>query len=119
MIKLFLSSTFLIALISGILSLFLPWWILAPVAGGVAMYSKLGGKTAFLTGLAGGTLLWFSVATWIDVATAAIMTNKIAQILTVDPSTLLYITGLIGGLVAGFGALTGSYLRAIFVRKRY
>ena len=71
----------------------------------------MGGFTAI-------SLLWMIVATLIDVRTNAILSTKIAPLLGFQSSTLLILlTGLVGGMVGGLGALSGQQLRALLNQK--
>lgn len=110
--KNFLLSLLLIAIITGILQLFLPWWVIAPVAFIVALLIKQSGGKAFLSGFLAIFLLWAGYAFVISSANDNILATKVAVLLkqlTMGSVIGLYVfTGLVGGLVAGFAALTGS-----------
>jgi hypothetical protein len=49
-----------------------------------------------------------------DVANAHLLSSKVAQILPLGGSyvVLILVTALVGGLLGGFAALTGAYLRS-------
>ena len=68
---------------------------------------------AFLSGFTGVFLLWAGLAWWIDMKNEGILAKKIASILPLGGNALLLIavTAVVGGLVAGFAAMNGSYLR--------
>ena len=96
-----------------ILQYFLPWWTLAlgAFAGGYLFGNK--GWVSFFAGLLGVGLLWFSAALFIDIQTQSILTEKVARIFpTKTPALLFLLTAIMGGLPAGFAALTGSLLRS-------
>lgn len=99
--------------IAGILS-FSPWWGFAITSLLVAVLVHQKAGKAFLAGFLGIFLLWAGLAWWIDMKNNGILSHKIAQILPLGGNTLLLIiiTGVVGGLVAGFAAMSGSYLRA-------
>jgi hypothetical protein len=104
--------TVLLAFISG---LYLPWWGMAIAAfiPSVIVYQKAG--PAFLAGFLGLFLLWSVVAFVIDRANESIFSAKIGELLGVgnNPFLLILITGVVGGLVGGFAAMTGSFLRRL------
>lgn len=110
----FLTATILTALLAFISGLFLPWWGIA-IAGLLvaAIVHQKSGK-AFLSGLLGVFLLWAGLAWWIDMKNNSVLSHKVASVLPLGGNTILIIaiTGLVGGLVAGFAAMSGSYLRA-------
>jgi hypothetical protein len=105
--------TALTGFIAGILS-FSPWWGFAITSFLVAVLIHQKGGKAFLSGFLGIFLLWAGLALWMDTKNNGILSQKIAQILPLNGNSLLLIliTGVVGGLVAGFASMSGSYLRA-------
>lgn len=110
--KNFLLSILLTAIASLLLQLFLPWWIIAVVSFAVAYFIKQNSLLAFLSAFIGVFLLWIVYAYLLSSANDNILVTKVAELmkaLTRGSTTTLYIvTGIIGGLGSGFGALTGS-----------
>lgn len=110
--KNFIIATLLTAALSCLLQLFLPWWIVAPVAFIVAALVKQSGGMAFLAGFTGVFLLWIGYAFMLSSANDNILVPKVAELLKMltqgSTIVLFAFTGLIGGLVAGFAALSGS-----------
>jgi hypothetical protein len=110
----FLIAILLTALLSFAVGLFtsLPWWSFAICAFIVAVAVHQKAWKAFLAGFIALALLWFSIAAYHDFNNEHILSTKIAAVLSLGNSTLLLVvTALVGALVAGFAALTGSYLR--------
>lgn len=105
--------TALTGFIAGILS-FSPWWGFAITSFLVAVLVHQKGGKAFLSGFLGVFFLWAGLAWWMDMKNNGILSQKIAQILPLSGNSylLILITGVAGGLVAGFAAMSGSYLRA-------
>jgi len=110
----FLTATILTAILAFISGLFLPWWGMAITSLLVAVLVHQKAGKAFFSGLLGVFLLWAGLAWWIDMKNNGILSKKIATILPLGGNTILLIgvTGLIGGLIAGFAAMSGSFLRA-------
>lgn len=110
----FLVAIFFTAFFGFIGGLFLPWWCIAIAAilVGLLIYQKA--FRAFLSGFLGIFLLWCGLAWWIDMKNNGVLSKKIASILPLGGNAiaLILVTGLVGGLVAGFAAMSGSYLRA-------
>ncbi len=106
-------SFLLTALLSFAACLFFPWWSIAPAAFIVAALIPQKPGKAFLTGFTALFVLWGGLSFWISNNNEHILANKISVlILKMDnPFLLIVVTALIGGLVGGFAALTGSYLR--------
>lgn len=91
------------------------WWIFAIgafVAGWVVPLSSF--KT-WLAGFLGIFILWLVLCYLPDSKNAGLMSQKMANIIPLGGSSwaLILVAALVGGLVAGFASLTGS-----FVRKR-
>lgn len=93
----------------------LPWWaivLLAAVAGFLFPPSAAG---AFLAGFAGGSLLWYGSAMLHNVLNAGVFAAQIGEVFAGLRSwQLLAVTSILGGFLAGFGAMTGRLLREIF-----
>jgi len=68
---------------------------------------------SFLTGFIALFLLWGGLSFWLSSRNDHILAHKISLlILKIDsPYLLILATGLVGGVVAGMAALTGSFLR--------
>jgi len=103
----------LTALLAFVLGLFLPWWSIAIAAFGVAALIPQKALRAFLSGFLGLFILWGGLAWWIDMNNQGILSKRIAELMQIPgkPFVLVLATGLIGGLVAGVAALSGSFLR--------
>jgi len=69
---------------------------------------------AFMMGLLGIGLLWGSYAAWLDQMTDSILGVKVAAIFSLPNALILiFVTGLIGGLLGGFAALSGALFRQL------
>ncbi|MBI3232436.1 MAG: hypothetical protein HYZ42_00075 [Bacteroidetes bacterium] len=110
----FLVAIILTALLAFISGLFLPWWGMALTSLLVAVIIHQKAGKAFVAGLLGVLLLWAGLAWWMDMKNNGVLSAKIASVLPLGGNSLLliFVTGLIGGLVAGFAAMSGSFLRA-------
>jgi hypothetical protein len=112
-----LSKFFVSILLTGLLSfvsgLYLPWWGIALAAGLVSLVIPQRPGMAFLSGFLAVFLLWALLAWSIDAANESILSKKIAMILPLGGSSvlLILITALVGALVGGLAALSGSYLQ--------
>jgi hypothetical protein len=116
----FLVATILTALLSFIAGIYINiWWFFGIVALVVALLVHQRAGKAFFAGFLGLFLLWFILAFWIDNANDGVLSVKIASLLPLGESkwTLIIVTALIGGLIAGFAALSGSYLRSTGSKK--
>ena len=109
----FFISLILTALLSFAACLYFRWWSIAVAAFIVAVLIPQKPGKAFLMGFLSLFLLWGGLSFWISTNNEQLLAHKISVlILKMDnPYFLILTTALIGALVAGFAALTGSYLR--------
>lgn len=93
--------------------LYLPFWSVALVSFGVAafVYQKPG--MAWLTGFVSILLCWGLLAFWIDVQNESILSTRMANLFPLGGSSglLILITALVGAIIGGMAALSGSFLR--------
>lgn len=110
--KNFLFPCVLTAFLSFVAQLFLPWWVIAPVAFVVALVFKQSSFVAFLSGFVAVFLLWLGYAFTLSSANDHLLASKVTELLkqlTGGGLTGLFVfTGLVGGLVGGFAALSGN-----------
>ena len=106
----FILQLVVIIILAHIFELFLPWYYIAVAAflGGYIFKSKAN----FLAGFFAIALLWSIKAWWIETEGSTDLVQRVANILQVKYKVLLYLlTAVIGGLVGGFGALSGALLK--------
>ena len=115
----FFLSLLLIALLSFIAGLYLPWWSISVVAFLVALGIRPSIGLGFLSGFLGIFLLWFALSFWIDTANESILSHKVALIFPLGGNSLLLmlVTALVGALVGGFAAMAGSALSFSIKRR--
>lgn len=109
----FIISILLTALLSFTAGLYLWWWSFALCAFLVSVLILQRPGKAFLAGFSGVFLFWFVFAWIINSANDGILAHKIAEIFPLGGVSflLILVSALIGGLVGGLAALSGSYLR--------
>lgn len=109
----FLVSIILIALLSLGACIYLPWWSIAVAAFIVASAIPQNPGKSFLSGFTALFLLWGGLAWYISNRNEDILANKISLLLfkAENPLMLILVTALIGALIAGMGAFSGSFLR--------
>ena len=109
----FIASLILTALLSFAVCLFLPWWSIAIAAFAVAALIPQGAAKSFLTGFTALFLLWGGLSFWISNNNEHLLAHKVSMVLLKmdNPWILIFATAFIGALVAGFAALSGSFLR--------
>lgn len=78
-----------------------------------------GGSMSFFAGGVSFGLTWFFQAIYISQQTDSSLPDKMAALMGLGESNLLLVaTGLLGFLLGGFSALSGSLLRNLFRKKR-
>ncbi len=91
----------------------LPWWsfVITNILIAIAIPQKP--IYAFLSGTLGIGLLWFSLAFIIDNQNQHLLSTKVANVLPLHGSyiSLIILTTVVGALLGGMAALTGSYVR--------
>lgn len=109
----FIASLLLTALLSFAACLFLPWWGIAIAAFIVAALIPQKPGKAFIAGFLALLLLWGGLSFWISNNNGHLLAHKVSMlILKMDnPYLLIFATAIIGAMVAGFAALSGSFLR--------
>jgi len=111
----FITALVLTAFLGFVIGLFttLPWWsfVFTSFLVAMAIHQKVG--RAFLTGFLGLFLLWAILSVIKDRANDHLLAIKVAKILPLGGSywAIIFITGLIGGLVSGLAATAGSTAR--------
>jgi hypothetical protein len=114
----FLLSILLTAVLAFVAGMYLEWWSIAIAAFLVALLLPQRLGRSFLAGFLGIFILWGVLAFWIDIKNDSLLSNKMAELFGLGSSGILLvlITALVGALVAGFAAMSGSSLRGRRVR---
>jgi hypothetical protein len=106
---------FLYILIGGfLLHQILPWWSINVTALIAAYNVALKPVRSFMLAFLAAACLWGSSAWWQSAQGEHLLTEKMASLLG-DTSVVILLTGtaLLGGVLAGLGAATGSLGRAM------
>ena len=90
-------------------------WDFAIIAFLVAYLLNANGWSSFLSGFVAIAVLWYVVASMTNNANDGLLAERIATVISMPSgSALLIISALVGGLVGGFSALTGSLAHLMF-----
>ncbi|HUQ66930.1 MAG TPA: hypothetical protein VM101_12285 [Flavitalea sp.] len=107
-------SIMVTALLAFAFGLYLPWWSVAIAAFIVASFIYQSPLASFFTGFSAILLLWLGLILTIDAANENILAARVSMVMSLGGSYILVILScFIGGVVGGFGALTGSLLRKV------
>jgi hypothetical protein len=109
----FFVALLLTLLLSFIAGLYFPWWSIAVTAFIAALMVHQKAWKAFLAGFLGLFFLWGGLAEWIDIKNGHLLSARIGEVIGIGSNSLLlvFLTAFIAGLLAGFAAMSGSYLR--------
>jgi len=105
---------FIIIILSLLLQLLLPWWIVALVAFAGAWWKAKTAGHAFTSGFFAIFLLWIAMALIQSVPNENLLANRVGEMFrlplgSLNWAAMLLVTGIIGGLVGGISALAGFY----------
>jgi hypothetical protein len=107
--------TILIAIASIILMAFTPWWIVAVIGFIVSLLTGLKPAQAFLSGLIAVSIIWIITIVIADSGNQISVAEMMSEVIGgLPPTAVIIVTGLIGGIVSGFGAMSGVYARYIW-----
>jgi len=103
--------TALLALVGG---MWLPWWSIAIASLLIGLLVPQRAGRAFLAGFLGIFLLWAIYSLSKDIPNDGLLSAKVADMFSLGRNSILIIlvTAFVGGLVGGFGGMTGSFLRS-------
>jgi hypothetical protein len=100
----------LIVILGFFLELFMPWWCIAIAAfvGGATALSRMN----FIAGFLAIGILWTGKAMITNLSTASDLADKVARTFMLHSTAmLLLVTFLLAGLIGGFAAMSGAFLR--------
>lgn len=103
-----------IAVLSYLAGIWYPWWSVAVVGFAVILIVPLKPLGAFFIGFLAVFALWASLAFYQGIMNDHILDTRISEVFLgrASPLFITLVTGVIGGLVTGFAALTAAFLRA-------
>lgn len=96
----------------------LPFWLIMILIGALAGLIGLKGAESFLAGGLGMGLAWLGQSLYISVGTGSPLPNRMGELMGLGSGmTLVGITAVLGFLLGGFSAMTGSLFRNLLKRK--
>jgi hypothetical protein len=112
----FLVKLAIIAILSLVLTFFLPWYtpFIICFLTGLILSNKPGNN--FLAGLLGIALFWLSYALFLDIKNDHVMSTKIADLFSeklqteITGAVLIMITTFLGALLGGLSAMAGAMI---------
>ena len=109
----------LIAVLSTVAQVFLPWWSAAIIAFAVELLLGRHDRLAFFSGFYGICIPWLLLSAYIDIKSGSVLSIRILEMFHLPGYGLILVvlTGLLGGLVGGMASLSGSWVGALRTQK--
>ena len=104
----------IIIILSAICQSFFPWWSIALVSFGVCYFINVNKFMAFSGSLLAILILW-STKAWMS---SQFFDTPMSEILgallgNISTTSVIFLTGLVGGVVAGLSGLSGNLVKSI------
>ena len=102
--------SFSLAILTSVLSMVLPWWILSVICFLGGLFAKRNAGISFLMGFIAVTLSWGSLILWLDLKNKHILSTRLASVFPLggNPFYFILVSILIGSLLGGLSCLSGS-----------
>jgi len=101
-----------------VLQIFMPWWAMAIACFAVCYIMRPGLLAAFVGSMLAVTLLWMIKAWYADRSFDVPVSGILGAIFGNLSGNMMYLlTGLTGGLVAGFSGLCGTWSSRIWLAR--
>lgn len=115
--KIKITHFIIIILIEILLSQFLPWWSIMISAFLTSLFISLKKSAVFFLPFMAIAILWIFHAFYLSSGNDFMLAKKIAVLLPLqgNPYILIILTGIIGGVAAGFAGVLGKQCNTIFV----
>lgn len=108
----------IILLLGTLLGQYLPWWTVAIVAVLSALFLKHKFAMSAMFGFLAGVLLWGGLSFYLDVENQHILSSRMGQVFGgLTSTTLVFLTGLLGGVLVALGSMLGAALQEIIYAK--
>ena len=112
-----IGMTFIVSFAAGF---YLPFWSAALISFLVAVFIYQKPGMAYLAGFLSIFLLWGGLSWWIDAQNNSILSQKIASLFPLGGNgmLLILITAIVGAIIGGLSALSGSFLRKYYDERK-
>ena len=108
----FIIGLVLVGLFAYFSPMILPWWGIAPLAALIGFATGAKWWQSLLYGITATGLVWGIYTYGINNANEGILSSSMAKLLNLDGgSVLVMMTAVLGALLGGLGAFSGSLLR--------
>ena len=113
-------SLLLTVIVSFAAGMYLPFWSAGLVAFLVSVFIYQKPGMAYLMGFASIFLLWGALVWWIDAQNDSILSQRMASLFPLGGSSalIILITAVVGAIVGGLSALSGSFLRRYYDERK-
>ncbi len=113
-------SIALTVIVSFAAGLYLPFWSAGLVAFLVSVFIYQKPGMAYLMGFTSIFFLWGALVLWIDAQNDSILSQRMASLFPLGGSSalIILITAVVGAIVGGLSALSGSFLRRYYDERK-
>ena len=113
-------SIALTVIVSFAAGLYLPFWSAGLVAFLVSVFIYPKPGMAYLMGFTRIFFLWGALVLWIDAQNDSILSQRMASLFPLGGSSalIILITAVVGAIVGGLSALSGSFLRRYYDERK-
>lgn len=113
----------LILILSFLLQLFLPWWIIAPITFVCCLLKARSANQAFIVSFVAIFLLWLLSTVILSSRNNHILSTRVGQMLGLGIQTYSWllvaiISSVLGALIAGFAGISGFLIKKLS-REKY
>lgn len=109
--------TIVLGIISCLLQVLLPWWILV-VASWLFGYITIP-KRSFLIGMLSNFLVWLIYCIIIDIKNESLLSAKIVELTGLHYITLLILLiSLFAGIMGGLACMSGKFIRQAYIKHK-
>ena len=108
-----------IIIVSLLLQIFLPWWVVIVIAFATCGIIGKTGKISFWEPFLAIFVLWIAMALFKSLPNHNILATRVAEMLSVKLwPIVLVVTGLLGGLAAGISGYCGYHFRKAMISMK-
>jgi hypothetical protein len=104
---------------AGLAQFYLPFWAFPISCLLVGFLTAPLNRSAFLAGFIGISLLWSSMAFYLNELNESILSLRVVKLFPIpeSPIALIITTGILGGILGGFTTKCGDELRRLIMKK--
>jgi hypothetical protein len=108
---------FLIAILSWLVQMFLPWWSMIVVTAALCFFMGRTMKQVFFAGFFGCGLVWPLYGLYINAVNGSLMTDRMSNLFSLPGSWLLFLVSFLVAAIAGSIAAAAGYSLKLVLKR--